>query len=68
MFGGNLTGLLSGVLPHKVASPRGLALMWTPKIHGTIRDRGLGATAKRSAAIEATTTQFIAYPGYNSLT
>tara|TARA_B100001167_G_scaffold136024_1_gene85959 strand:- start:521 stop:649 length:129 start_codon:yes stop_codon:yes gene_type:complete len=42
--------------------------MWTPKIQGTIRDRGLVATAKRSAEIEATTTQFIAYPGYNSLT
>jgi len=41
--------------------------MWTPKIQGTIRDRGLGATAKRSAASEATTTLFIAYPDYNPL-
>jgi hypothetical protein len=41
--------------------------MWTPKIQGTIRDRGLGATAKRSVASEATTMLLIAYPGYNFL-
>ena len=52
MFGGNLTGLLSGVLPHKVASPRGLALMWTPKIHGTIEiaARGLPLSVTRWAS------------------
>ena len=30
---GTLTGLLSGVIPHKVASLRGIALMWTLKLN-----------------------------------
>jgi hypothetical protein len=41
--------------------------MWTPKIRGEVLIAARPkATAKRSAASEATTL-FIAYPGYNSL-
>ena len=31
---GTLTRLLSGIVPHNVASPRGIALMWALKIEG----------------------------------
>ncbi len=34
---GTLVGLLSGIVPHKVASPREIALMWTPKLQGKVQ-------------------------------